>query len=322
MPTTKKGSTPPTTALQAYKALQKSLQLKDTNEDEGLTGAGPEVVDFLGASKGALLRSAVEFAFSELAALPRVELISRVLGKHYFAFQNGALLSRPINQDLFSDALNPVRDVCRLLERAFIGPGELSAELGKWPANLLQVTLYSMAIAFCSAIDVQKTGDRKTPGTFFEYLIAYLFSHRLHVNPRRRVEVRSAGHSISIPTDFIFDPGAGKRKFHVPVKTSTRERVIQVWSHQRVIDGTLGHGRYLGTPVILTETKLDKKTLEVVEICLPEQWQIYQGHIAQLKRVYYLDIPEPYANLNRAMPPIEVRPFVDFFYEADALASA
>ena len=317
----KKSMLPPSTALQAYKALQRSLQLREVGEDGDPTPAGPEVVDFLGAGKGALLRSAVEFAFDELAALKRVELKSKVPGKSYFAFQNGELISRPINQDLFSDALNPVRDLCILLEQQLVLE-DLSAELGKWPENLLQATLYSMAIAFCSAIDVQKTGDRKTPGTFFEYLIGYFFSQRLKVNPRRRVQVTSADHSISIPTDFIFDAGAGKRKFHVPVKTSTRERVIQVWAHQRVIDGTLGHGRYLGTPVILTETKLDKKKLEVVEICLPEQWEIYQGHIAQLKRVYYLDIPEPYANLNEAMPPIEVRPFVDFFYEADALASA
>ena len=175
-----------------------------------------------------------------------------------------------------------------------------------------------MTMAFCCAIDLQKSGDRKTPGTFFEYFVAYMFSRRLRINPVGRVEITSHGTRISLPTDFIFDPGPKYRKFHVPAKTSTRERIIQVWAHQRVIDGTLGQGRFLGTPVILTETKLDKKKLEVIEICLPLQWQIYQAHISQLTRIYYLDVPQPYVMLNDVVPPINVRPFAEFFLESES----
>jgi hypothetical protein len=32
----------------------------------------------------------------------------------------------------------------------------------------------------------------------------------------------------TLPTGFVFDFGANRPKFHGPVKTSTRERVIQV----------------------------------------------------------------------------------------------
>lgn len=126
---------------------------------------------------------------------------------------------------------------------------------------------------------------------------------------------------MSLPTDFIFNLGEEKPKFHVPVKTSTRERIIQVWAHQRVLDGVYGTGRFLGTPVILNETKTDKSKQEVIEICLPDQWKIYQMHIAHLKRVYYLDVPQAYGNLNSGVASIAVKPFGDFFAELDLLSA-
>jgi hypothetical protein len=103
------------------------------------------------------------------------------------------------------------------------------------------------------------------------------------------------------------------------VKTSTRERVIQVWAHQRVLDGVYGTGRFLGTPVILGETKTDRRKREVIEICLPDQWRIYQMHIAQLKRIYYLDVPATYEKLSEVFPPLNVKPLGHFFFEADTL---
>lgn len=124
-----------------------------------------------------------------------------------------------------------------------------------------------------------------------------------------------------LPTDFIYDLGVNKPKLHVPVKTSTRERVIQVWAHQRVLDGVYGVGRFFGMLACITETKLDKKKLEVIEICLPDQWQLYQMFIAQLKRVYYLDIPEKYAYLSTVFPKINVKPFGEFFKEIDEIIS-
>jgi hypothetical protein len=127
--------------------------------------------------------------------------------------------------------------------------------------------------------------------------------------------------NTTLPTDFVFDLGQGQPKFHLPVKTSTRERVIQVWAHQRVLDGVYGSGRFLGTPVILAETKTDSVKRSVIEICLPDQWRIYQMHIAQLKRVYYLDVPTAYEALNNVFPPLNVAPFGRFFHETAALSA-
>ena len=42
-------------------------------------------------------------------------------------------------------------------------------------------------------------------------------------------------------------------------------------------------------------------------------------HIAQLKRIYYLDVPAAYSKLNDVFPPLSVKPFGHFFAEADTL---
>ncbi|MCC5847612.1 MAG: hypothetical protein JJU29_05900 [Verrucomicrobia bacterium] len=98
----------------------------------------------------------------------------------------------------------------------------------------------------------------------------------------------------------------------MPVKTSTRERIIQVWAHQRVVDGAYGVGRFLGLPVIMAETKVDAKKKEVVEICLPRQWRLYQMFIAQLWGVCYLDLPMKYEALNHVYPLLNVHPVGDY----------
>lgn len=246
------------------------------------------------------------------ASCKRKNLISQIKGKGYFAFEKGTRLSRPINEALF------VPDT-QVVERFFdcIRENAFTA----LTADELTKACYTVAISFCAAVDLQKSGDQKTPGTFFEYLIGHLFARRIGVNPVKQLEVLNLDMKAKLPTDFIFDLGPKKAKFHVPVKTSTRERVVQVWAHQRVLDGVYGVGRFLGVLVCLSETKMDRASLEVIEICLPDQWQVYQLFIGQLKRIYYLDLPIRYIELNQVFPKIHVLPFGNFFLEANDLAS-
>jgi hypothetical protein len=180
--------------------------------------------------------------------------------------------------------------------------------------------IYKMVIAFCAAIDLARPNDRKTQGTYFEMLVAHMVSVRFGVPAVRNLDVLNLDMRAELPTDLTFDLGKGKPKFHVPVKTSTRERVIQVWAHQRIIDGVFGVGRFLGLLVCLAETHLAESTGRVQEICLIDQWRIYQLFIAQLKRVYYLDVPRAYADLANEFPRIHVKIFGEFFHEADTIA--
>jgi len=237
-------------------------------------------------------------------------LKSLVRGKEYFAFRLGKKLSRAVNKMLFVAGPEEWEGFCKAIS---------SRQTPAMESERITRIIYSVAASFFCFIDLTKDRDQKTPGTFFEYLIGHLFAWRLDVNPKTRLPVLNLDMEATLPTDFVFDLGPNRAKFHLPIKVSTRERVIQVWAHQRVLDGVYGTGRFLGTPVILTETKTDKKKSEVIEICLPDQWRIYQMHIAQLKRIYYLDVPVAYSRLNDVFPPLIVKPFGHFFAEADTL---
>ncbi len=281
------------TPLSAYRELQKNF-----------------TADVKSELNGALITQVANDSISFLKKQGQTELRSLVPNKTYFAFSKGKKISRAVNSDLF------IMDIGGWEE--LLGSINNKTEL-RFKAVLVNQLIYTVAICFCCLIDLTKEGDQKTPGTFFEYLIGHLFAKRLAVSPTKELEVLNLDMKTTLPTDFIFNLGSDRPKFHLPVKTSSRERVIQVWAHQRVLDGVYGTGRFLGTPVILAETKSDKRKREVIEICLPDQWRIYQTHIAQLKRIYYLDIPTAYRKLNEVFPRIAVKPFGDFFFEIDAL---
>ncbi|PYJ03101.1 MAG: hypothetical protein DME25_13460 [Verrucomicrobia bacterium] len=279
--------------LKAYQELQKNF-LADVKSERNQV----------------LLGNVYEASIAYLAKAQTKPLRSLVPGKAYFAFTSGRKLSRAVNQRLFVRET----DEWKAFRKAVT-----AKRVPDMDADRITRIIYTVAASFFCFVDLTKEGDQKTPGTFFEYLIGHLFAWRLGVNPKTRLPVLNLDMEATLPTDFVFDLGPDRAKFHLPVKVSTRERVIQVWAHQRVLNGVYGTGRFLGTPVILTETKTDKKKGEVIEICLPDQWRIYQMHIAQLKRIYYLDLPASYARLNEVFPPLSVKPFGHFFAEADTL---
>jgi hypothetical protein len=240
----------------------------------------------------------------------RTDLISKIQGKNYFVFKSNGKQSRAVNSELFVQNYEFAESVVNSI---------IKNDFKKTNPEEITKALYSIAISFCSSIDLLKRGDQKTPGTYFEYFVTHWFAKMLQINPRKQVDVLNLDMSTSLPTDCIFDLGTNRPKIHLPVKTSTRERVIQVWAHQRVLDGVYGTGRFLGFLVCLSETKVDHVRMEVVEICLPDQWRLYQMFIAQMKRIYYLDVPTRYLTLNEIFPPIHVRPFGEFFYEIGGL---
>jgi hypothetical protein len=179
------------------------------------------------------------------------DLKSLVPGKEYFAFKVGKKFSRAVNKQLFIGNPKEWEAFCKAIA--------LKRNL-EMDADRITRIIYSVAVSFFCFIDLTKEGDQKTPGTFFEYLIGHLFAYRLGMNPKTRLPVLNLDMEANLPTDFVFDLGPNRAKFHLPIKTSTRERVIQIWAHQRVLDGVYGTGRFIGTPVILTETKTDKKS--------------------------------------------------------------
>ena len=246
-----------------------------------------------------------------LSSRDKIPLNSQISNKDYFSYKENKKLTRPINKNLYDNVTDDIVNTFfeKLKDNAV-------ADL---KSNDITAIVYRIAIDFCATIDIIKESDQKTPGTYFEYLMGHLFSIHFEVKPRNQVEVLNLDMKSKLPTDFIFDLGTNRPKFHVPVKTSTRERVVQVWAHQRVLDGVYGNGRFIGLLTCLAETKLDHKTKEVIEICLPDQWRLYQLFISQLKRVYYLDIPQKYLELNNYFPKIHVKQLGEFFHEKELL---
>ena len=286
----------------AYQALKIQINRKASKR------GGP--ADGFGSGSHPLIRNLLDAARTELAECERLSLNSKVAGKSYFAFVGDKRKSRPINVELFG---NGERD-------AFEVFGEiLEGRRHDLSSDLMTRSIYEVAMTCCAARDISSSGDQKTPGTIFEWLCAAIVQACLNVIPTRALPVLNLDLKGDLPTDFVFDMGMEKPKFHLPVKTSTRERIIQVWAHQRVLDGVYGVGRFLAMPIILTETKLDSKKLEVVEICLPWQWRLYQMHVATLWNVCYLDAPASYLELDTKFPRVGVSTLGDFLVKGGRL---
>ena len=232
-----------------------------------------------------------------------VGLSSRVPGKSYVSYEKksqGMGFSRPVNQALF----NP-------------DPAKVSAQWRQWVSGKAaeKSLTYTMVTAYCVASDLFDRNNKKGPATYFEVFVGHLFARALDVNPTKAATLTVDKRRVRLTMDYLFDLGSGKTKIHLPVKMSTRERVVQAWAHQRLLDEAFGRGTYKGILVVHSETKLDLVTKEVVEICVPDQWLAYQTYLAQMERIYYFDIPERYSQLATEYPIIKLKHFSEFFTE-------
>lgn len=273
----------------AYEDLKKEINRKNKKTQPDQSCFGERCFQ--------LIENLYDAARELLSQCGRIALVSKVPGKSYFSYVNNLARSRPINIDLFESGNSIAFENFRKI---------LEGKRLELTSDEITRCIYIVAMTCCAGRDVSSKGDQKTPGTIFEWLCAAIVRSCLNVDPVRALQVLNLDMRGDLPTDFVFDLGEEKPKFHLPVKTSTRERIIQVWAHQRVLDGVYGVGRFLAMPIILTETKLDLKRLEVVEICLPWQWRLYQMHIAVLWNVCYLDAPASYLDLDTKFPRIGV----------------
>jgi hypothetical protein len=230
-----------------------------------------------------------------LGSLKRLQFASQVTNKHYFGFE-GKMSSRPINQGLYADTSGEIQKLLNLFDHNFYQASD---------EQIVRAT-YTIAYSVFAANDVYGVG-RKASATFFEILIGHIVSRIVGMSPRKKVQIPESG--ADLPTDYVFDPGPKSRKVHVPIKTSTRERGVQAWVHQLVLDRIFGMGVFRGIFVVSSETRYNTMTGAVTEICVPKQLQMFQSRVAEISRVYYLDPPQVYLALSTAFPRVEVRSF-------------
>jgi hypothetical protein len=235
-----------------------------------------------------------------------VDLTSLVTGKEYFAYSIKEAKSRAINKALYRDIslVTKFLDLLRLDEVR----GNISSED-------ITSACYTIVMSLACYIDLTNKGDRQTPGTFFEYLITHILTRHLKSDPSTRVKVDIGDDKVSLTMDLILAVNDGKIKYHIAVKNSTRERASEIWAHQRILDKAFGDNTYTGLFIGLSETKLDHKSNEVTEICVPEQWRAYQQFISNLYAIYYVDIPRAYKNLHQKPPHIVVKQIGEFYYD-------
>ncbi len=281
------------TEISLKSAYDKVKQL--CNEDWKSIAAGDAILDLVTIS----LRFLNDYCHI-------TDLVSKVPGKAYFTFQQGNVFARPVNREFF-----------------IVDPDTVGEFWGEWysgqiaPGNFTKLS-YTVALAPCLAMEILDRQNKKGPATFFECYVGHLFAKSLGVNPSKKAILPVHGRPVRLTMDFLFDLGEKHPKVHLPVKMSTRERVVQAWSHQRLLDSAYGKGAFHGVMVLFSETKLDLKSHEVVEICVPDQWLTYQTLLAQMDRIYYFDIPERYQALTNSYPDvIVIKQFAEFFKEID-----
>lgn len=237
-----------------------------------------------------------------------LDLVSRVPGKSYFTYRSGNIVARPVNKHLFE---SDEQEIMRLWQQWLID--SISAE------EFARLS-YTCALAPCLAMEIFDRQNKKGPATYFEWYVGHLFAKAVGVNPTKRVRLPVLGREVRMTMDLLIDIGEQYRKVHLPIKMSTRERVVQAWAHQRLLDAAYGDDAYRGVLVVFSETKLALRTLEVVEICVPEQWLAYQTLLATMDRIYYFDVPYRYQLLTAEFPDvIAIKQFQEFFVEREAV---
>jgi len=266
-----------------------------------------------GFGQEALSNRVLDLALTSLEYLKHdcnaVELDSHVPGKEYWSYvkKGTKALSRPVNLKHFS------------LDGDYLTKSWNSWVAGKGDLGSPQL-LYTLATAYGVASDLFDRGNKKAPATFFEIFVAHLFARSSGIEPAKKARFPVEGKQVALTMDFLFDPGEKGLKLHLPVKMSSRERVVQAWAHHRVLEAAFGAAKYKGILVVHSETKLALKTGEVVEICVPDQWLAYQVYVARMERIYYFDVPGRYAALAKEFPNLfSIENIAEFFKKKDGL---
>ena len=235
-----------------------------------------------------------------------IDLVSRVERKEYFSYTRDNIVARPANRQFFLDDPAKVTNLCEQWRTDRISPD-----------NFIKLS-YTAVLAPCLVMELFDRQNKKGPATYFECFIGHLFAKATGVNPTRKTRLPVHGRDVLMTMDFLID--MGPRKVHLPVKMSSRERIVQAWAHQRLLNAAYGEGTYRGIMVLFSETKLDSRSLEVVEICVPDQWLVYQSLLAQMERIYYFDTPNRYREMADQFPDVFViKPFGEFFTETETI---
>ncbi|MFZ5867400.1 MAG: hypothetical protein ACOYXY_16065 [Thermodesulfobacteriota bacterium] len=259
-----------------FEALKKNYS-KGSNEIEDLGMLAVEALK--------LLRSAAKSTEYKLWPTPAEG------ERFYDVFSSQGEKSRPIRRDLF---INDPDEFEAMWEAVC-----LEAEEGceRLLHDDLSRALYTCVLGVASVFDIFKR-SKKPPGTFLEVLVGSLAARISGLKRKGQIRLPKEGHKVT--TDIVIELQRGGPGVVFPCKITTRERIVQVFAHQRLLDSVFGEGTYRSALVCVSETQLDTKTSVVKEICVPIQIEIFQKYLAKLEGLYYLDPPVAYVEASFA----------------------
>ena len=265
--------------------------------------------DWRAQAAGAAIGDLAEMALRFLAeAAEPVGLQSSVEGKRYFSFSRNGVVARPANSALFECNAEAIGERWRCWQDE--------------PPQGFERLAYTVALAPCLALELLNRNNKKGPATYFECVVGHIFARALNLEPTRSTTLSILGTEAKMTMDFLFETGEGADNIHLPIKMSTRERIVQAWAHQRILNMAFRSENYRGVMVLFSETKLNSQTLDVVEICVPNQWLIYQTLLAKMDCIYYFDMPVRYRELTATHPDaIEIKPMRDVIAGIEAFAA-
>lgn len=254
----------------------------------------------------------------------------------YWVAFNGGDLSRPFRPELFHS------DPAEFAEVATQVLAEFPSE--QFDRQLVNRFVYTSVTAFCLCYDLWKPKSRKTPGTFFEVLIGSMcrlrypdFGLGKHVaiesdntledavidldedealEGNSDEEVAEALEGNSVSTDLVIHNDEIQRAAIIPLKITTRERIVQPFAHQRILDSAYPN-RFRSFLACVSEVQRDDKTETVKQICVPGTVSLFQKHLSKLSGLYYCDIPQRYAKPDMQAV-IDVKGFSEVFSDIDS----
>ncbi|MDH2420631.1 hypothetical protein [Cobetia amphilecti] len=261
------------------------------------------------------VREIVSYCIELLFSSTSIESYGILDDKEYVVFTSGENKSRPVRKSIFYPSPEIFQNQWDLLVKE-LSRGDLNLEL---KSDDINATLYTAIMSFSACFDIWKSKSRKTPGTFFEIILGSLLTLVLPDHKRgKHIALPSFGEQVT--TDIVFDNGSSG--LAIPVKITTRERVVQPYAQQRILDSVFGVGRYKSVLLCVSETQRDDTKKGVNNICVPGTLKLYQAHLSSLSGLYYLDPPLRYLNPD-VTDLVPVGDYGDFFkYELKKLLSS
>jgi len=215
-------------------------------------------------------------------------LQASIASKKYSVFVSGINISRPYLPNLFISSDKEFRKEWKKL----INSCDKSKNLIDATPQFINKVLYTVIMSFSICYDLWKSTSRKTPGTYFEVLLGSLIGEIIPKYIRtKHISLKNFQEKVS--TDIVFTNKNTSKGLVIPVKITTRERIVQPFAHQRILESVYGKGKFKSILVCVSEMQRDGDS-GVNEICVPGTIKLFQTHLSTMTGIYYLDPPKRY----------------------------